>query len=823
VTADPGAIIERQPLGIAGPGPVVIDIQALQAPWTRDRGIGRYTAGLICGLERVAPDLVGSYLLNPALPPIAPLEEVTASGKLVWRDDPGAVGTNARVLHLSSPLDPDLDLAGLPRATSTLRRSATVYDLIPAHNLSEALIDEVERRRYRTRLALVRNAQSVQVISARVADEAHVLLGIDVARIAQVGVGTDPRFRPARDRDATLAGIRTRYGGDGLRGPYLLYPSGSHPRKHNEALVRALASVEAVRSGAVQAVIAGALDGPTRHHLAVMAAEAGIGDGLVTTGFVADAEYLALVQAASLVCFPSLDEGYGLPIAEALACGIPVICSDRPPFDELVPAAQRFDPGNDGAIAAAITAALASPPPVNASPLVTWDTVAERSAEALERLAQPASPRILRRRRERLALVTPLPPSPTGVAAYSKELARAIAADGTVEVHLFADGPTEGQVGPEGVGIHTPGALGAIEALEGPFDHVCYTLGNSHHHLGALQALRRRPGVVIAHDVRLTNLYRHLHGDPGVAPGGLGLAVTAMYGATLPSGIGDSGSIDAADIEHYGVFMAREAIAASTAFLVSSHAAAELALGDAGAGLADRIEVLPFAFFGDDDARAFSEEDRPVPEGLGAVGRAWGVGPDVLGGATVLASFGIVDPVKEPELCLEALAQLSARDPDAVLGLVGPIADELARTLAVRADVLGISDRLVITGPLAEDAYRAWLAHTAVAIQLRAATNGEASAALGECLSAGLPTIVRDAGFFAELDAGAVVHLDRHADASDLADLIADLIADPARRDQVGAAARSVAHQHTFDVTAQALLGILRRTNAAVAGRSLSA
>jgi glycosyltransferase involved in cell wall biosynthesis len=807
---------ERQPLGTAGPGPVVIDIQALQAPWTRSRGIGRYVAGLMAGLERVAPDLVGSYLLNPGLPPIAPIEELTASGKLVWRDDPGAIGPRARVLHVSSPLDPDLALAGLPRKTAALRRSATVFDLIPAHHLTEALIDEVQRRRYQTRLALLRSADSVQVISAHVADDVHRLLGIETRRIAHVGVGTDPRFRPARDPNATRATVISRFGGDGLRGPYLLYPSGSHPRKHNEAFVRALADVGAVRSGGVQAVIAGALDGPTRHHLAVMADQLGVGDGLVTTGALSDADYLALVQGAQLVCFPSLEEGYGLPIAEALACGIPVVCSDRAPLDELIPAPQRFDPSEDSAIAAAISQALDAPPPVDTAPLSSWDTVAARAAETLERLAGSVRP--LRRRRERLALVTPLPPSPSGVAAHSNELARALAADGSVEVHLFADGPTPGQFGPPGIQIHAPGALGAIEALEGPFDHVCYTLGNSHHHLGALRALRRRPGVVIAHDVRLSNLYRHLHGDPGVAPGGLGRAVAAMYGEQLPPGIGESGAIDAEDIDRFGIFMAREAIAASTAFLVSSDAAAALALSDAGSGLADRVAVLPFAFFAEDDTHAFAEEDRPVPEGLGAVGRAWGVGPEVLGDATLLSSFGIVDPVKEPELCLDALAQLNDDLGSAVIALVGPIADEFARTLAARAVALGISERVVLTGPLAQETYRSWLAQTCVALQLRSTTNGEASAALGECLSAGLPTIVRRAGFFAELDPGAVVHVDRNADASELAVLIASLVADPARRDQIGAAARSLAHRHDFDDVAHALLSILRRVDANAGG-----
>ena len=90
-----------------------------------------------------------------------------------------------------------------------------------------------------------------------------------------------------------------------------------------------------------------------------------------------------------------------------------------------------------------------------------------------------------------------------------------------VTVDVFADGPTPSVEAPAGAAVHAAPALASVERLTGRYDRVVYTFGNSHHHLGALALLRARPGAVVSHDVRLTNLYRHETGDPGLLPHGL--------------------------------------------------------------------------------------------------------------------------------------------------------------------------------------------------------------------------------------------------------------------------------------------------------------
>ena len=812
--------------GAARDGPVVVDLAALQSPTSRGRGIGRYAMSWALALERARPDLVGSYLLDPGQPPPGEAEELLATGKVAYADRAAGTSARARVLHSLSPLDLALAQAtvwpeGAYRAG--LLRSATVYDLIPALDPERELADPVVRRRYRTRLELVRGLDQLHVLSAAVGRDLERLAGVLPSDVVLAGAAPSERFVPPASRQA--AGEVARAAVVGLQGRFVLCPSGSHPRKNNERLIDAFAELPGELRDTHQLVIACELPGPTAHHYRWLASSLGIDDRVLVSGYVSDATMLALYQGAELVCLPSLAEGYGLPIIEALACETPTIGADRPPFDELLRAEARFDPTSVPAITGAIARALADAGHRRAllerrgAALTSWAEVAGRTAAAFdELLARPAGAGRTRRparpRRPRLALVTPLPPAPSGVAAYSHRLASALVASGRVTVDLFADGPTGRRVAPDGVETYSVHSLLDVERLRGRYDGVCYTLGNSHHHLGALAMLRRRRGVVLAHDVRLTNLYRHEAGDPGLLPGGLVRAVRRLYGDALPASLGAGGQLSAEELERYGLLLAREAVAASEAFLVSSGAAAALARTDAGGDLAGRVRVLPFAVAAPGAGPSpFDEEGASTPAPPSAA-PWWGRGPDGLDAGPLVAHFGIVDPVKLPGLLVEACAALRPSLPGLRVAFVGPIAAALAQELSERSAELGISDALILTGPLGPRPYRAWLERATVAVQLRARFNGEASAALGECLACGVPTITSRSGWARELPDDALVKVPPATGAAELARVVADLVGDPSRRGSLAAAARREAAARSFDASAEALVEIVLGTRA---------
>ena len=114
------------------------------------------------------------------------------------------------------------------------------------------------------------------------------------------------------------------------------------------------------------------------------------GDGRVRfVGGIDDSALTWLYENCRLFVFPSLDEGFGLPVVEAALSGAPMVLSDIPAFRELAPGAAFFDPLDPASIAAVVAAELAGPPSASPQVLVpTWtDVVGRIRAVVAEELA----------------------------------------------------------------------------------------------------------------------------------------------------------------------------------------------------------------------------------------------------------------------------------------------------------------------------------------------------------------------------------------------------------------------------------------------------
>lgn len=796
---------------MATPGPVVVDLQAVQSPATRGRGIGRFALEWALAMERHHPDVVGTYLLNPRFAPPGSMEALLATGKVTYRS-PQA--DEARVVHTLSPFDlsiPARDLLSFQVRPGVLN-TAMVYDLIPGLDPDAELAAPIDRRSYRLRLEAVRGADHLFALSDATKRSLIETLALDEGGVTVIGAAPGARFVPPASRERARDHAMARFSPARLRDRFVLYPSGSHPRKNNEALIRAFSKLQPALLAGHQLVIVCELDESTINHYRVLASSLGIEDRVVVTGYVDDDGLLALYQGAELVCFPSLAEGYGLPIVEAFACGTPVIGSDRSPMRELLGADAVFDPASETAITAALNRALLDPARYAAHrdhSIDTWEGVACESASAFERLlGRRRAPRV-RDNARRVAFVSPLPPAPSGVAAYSYRLVEALQRVDNIEVDAFVEGDVERAITPSAVRRQSVRSLIANEALLGRYDAVVYSMGNSHHHLGALAMLRKRPGIVISHDVRLSNLYRHENGDPGFLPGGFARAIHSMYGESLPPSLGLDGVLSQSDLDRYGVLMAREVIGLSTHFLVTSTAGAALACSDAGPSLCSRVSVMPFALESltrDDSGEIDFVEQEPD---VGAVAQHWGADPRACHATHVIAHFGIVDPSKSLDLLIDSFA--TVKHDDSVLVFVGPVSQSVAREIATRCGALGIEERVLLTGPLDATRYRDWIVRSDLAVQLRRDFNGEASAATAECLSAGRPTVVSNLGWFRELPDDVVCKVPLTISPSGLAGVLDELLANEQRRRSLGDRARAYAQHYSFEFVAQWLRDLIER------------
>jgi glycosyltransferase involved in cell wall biosynthesis len=173
--------------------------------------------------------------------------------------------------------------------------------------------------------------------------------------------------------------------------PVVLSVSAKRPHKNIARLLDALAGIAPERRPVL--VVPG-YPTPYEARLRAHAAAAGVAGDVVWPAWIGPAQLEGLYGLAALVVFPSLYEGFGLPVLEAMARGVPVATSDRSSLPEVAgDAALLFDPEDTGAIRAAIERLLADPGErarLRAAGLArartfTWERTAELTAAAYER------------------------------------------------------------------------------------------------------------------------------------------------------------------------------------------------------------------------------------------------------------------------------------------------------------------------------------------------------------------------------------------------------------------------------------------------------
>jgi glycosyltransferase involved in cell wall biosynthesis len=220
---------------------------------------------------------------------------------------------------------------------------------------------------------LARRAKRIVTVSSFSRAELVELLRVDEARLEVVPGGIDPRFNPDADTQPVRRAL-------GLERPYVLCVASHTARKNLAALLPAAA---ALRPEGIEVVVAGG-------YRPQFAAETGL-RGLRLLGHVDDALLPGLYAGAEAFALPSLYEGFGLPVLEAMAAGTPVVTTTAGALPETAGGAALLvdDPAE---LAAALIAALDEPERLRAKGLeraraFTW----ERTARAIDAVCASAA------------------------------------------------------------------------------------------------------------------------------------------------------------------------------------------------------------------------------------------------------------------------------------------------------------------------------------------------------------------------------------------------------------------------------------------------
>jgi glycosyltransferase involved in cell wall biosynthesis len=247
-----------------------------------------------------------------------------------------------------------LDQSGIPLFFKGGKYVVTIHDVIPL--VLPWAFSPKHRWILTTALARIRKQAEVVIVpSTAVAEDVVHYLRVERERITVIPMGCAPRFQPSQE-PARVAVIRRRYG---LPERYVLFVGTLEPRKNVKTLLQAFAHViaDAPQDG-LRLVIAGGEGWGREDYLATVAALK-MHDYVVFTGFVEDDDLPDLYRGALLFVYPSLYEGFGLPVLEAMACGTPVITSNCTSLPEVAGDAALFvDPTQPEMLAAAISSVM---------------------------------------------------------------------------------------------------------------------------------------------------------------------------------------------------------------------------------------------------------------------------------------------------------------------------------------------------------------------------------------------------------------------------------------------------------------------------------
>ena len=337
------------------------------AALTQGGGIGRYTRELINALVVEAPEF--DYKLFSARPPVvlpvpdslpvlphvshrpAPLDERWLYRLWYRARVPLPVQTFTGKLDLYH--SPDFVLPPVGRSIPTI---LTVHDLSFIH-FPDTFPAQLVSYLNRVVPWSVNRAGHILADSLSTMRDLQALWGVPAERITVLYSGVNERFHPVTD-EATLVAARDKYG---LDAPYILAVGTVQPRKNYELLVRAFRPIAARHPHSL--VIVGG-KGWLDESLPMEIERCGLQGRVKLTGFVDDADLPAIYSAADVLAFPSLYEGFGLPLLEAMACGTPVVSSNTSSLPEVAGdgAAVLISPDDEGAWSRALLELLADDP-----------------------------------------------------------------------------------------------------------------------------------------------------------------------------------------------------------------------------------------------------------------------------------------------------------------------------------------------------------------------------------------------------------------------------------------------------------------------------
>jgi glycosyltransferase involved in cell wall biosynthesis len=775
---------------------LLIDAQAVQSPEARGRGIGRYVRNLIQAIDRARPNwrvelVLSSHLPSPRPddlparpvqrfhPPMQEPKAWSAVSACLYAD--WLCSRQPDAVLLTSCFDPDPRVVVPHFLGSRPQVAGLLYDLIPLLFAPHYICEPNDAAMYAWRLRRLLEMDSIMAISEASADDLRSLCPDVSERIVTIGGACDPTLAPFGDEELAHARqvLATKFS---VRKEFILYVGGFDYRKNLLGAIRAFACLPPSLRVRYDLMLACKLSASERKSLEREARRWGTWDSLLLPGFVSDWELRGLYQLCRIFFFPSIYEGMGLPILEALRLGAPVVASCTSSIPEYAGQAARLvDPHAPEEAATALLAELCQPRDacrherMAQAARFTWERTATLACEALARRPEPIQ---LRARRLRVAWVSPLPPAVTGVADYSADVLHALGDRFEVELIVDRDQPsTDANLMGRWPLILADETANRHDARR--YDVFVFQVGNGRYHTYMLPLMRRFGGMIVLHDYYLGGLVL-----PAVRAG--------IWPASLADEVESDGQTQAGrDLRAYHI-SEEEALMYAPLNRRILQSAAVIGVHSEWAFQRVRNQVnVPVIRLWQGMAKPQLKERTVERVHLGLDQEAF-----------VIVTLGMASSVKRIDSLLRAVACLpEAIRQRALVAVVGPGDTEYLSELRNLATRLGLTGALRITGRVPLEQLSQYARAADVCVQLRYPTRGESSAALLRAMAAGAACVITDHGSIAEAPNDAALRISLgETEVAELALTLQRLYEDAGLRHRVGAAGvRYVEQYHPME------------------------
>lgn len=732
-----------------------IDIQALQTENSRNRGIGRYSNDLLMALLNSDDSFIlfsnanykdqinVSNEKNRKIIPINYTESKLEADNTVnhilqfleYRSH------HLDIFHVMSPFEGHPYV--LPVMNPYFDRlvcvvCSTVYDLIPMRFPRLYFQDPNFKKVYYRQLKTLYNSDILFAISAATRTDLINFLGFNPNRVINIEAGSSASFQKIENLSSKIIiNIKKKYG---IKNKFVLYPAGIDFRKNIEKSIISFSKIEKSLIENVSYVIVCKISELDKKHLYDLASNYKVEENLVLTGYIPDEDLNILYNCCDSLLFPSLSEGFGLPILEAMKCGAPVIGSNVNGIAELIEDDNyMFNPENENEISDLIQKILQNMEfrkqsvthSINKSKNYSWENVANKVLDTYKSQYLKKSVTFHKKiKKPSIAYFSPIPPNKSGIANYSSILLPFLSK--YWDIDIFIDGYTTTE--PYLQSNFDIYYYKRFEALNNSknYDEIIYHVGNSDNHSYMFDMIKKYPGIVVLHDVFISGIIQWMTARVGKLDEFIEEVIYSHgnHGKELVNMA--KKNIIPWDSIVWDLPMSRRVINQAKKVIVHSNWDREI-ISKHYPDLIDKVSIIPhFSKITINDKKidktvlGFSQDD------------------------FLICTFGFVVSTKKIDSIIENLANFLKNNSNCKFVIVGDFNGVYAESVRQVINRLGLSDKVKLTGFIDEFQYQQYLGICDVCIQLRKNFRGGGSGTVNHALGAGLPIIVTDDGSFSE-------------------------------------------------------------------------